>query len=307
MQGIAKSFKTINKIFPTFFAHPVPGSTVYLPIGFKDAPLLDPFVNVYYFDIKIPQGFPDHPHIGMETVTYIFDGQYDYEDFHGHKGAMKTGHLQWMTAGKGLVHAERPDSSEKPARGMQFFMNLPLKDKFCEPGYQEFPQGKTPVTTKDGVTVNILAGEALGIKAPVNLRNPSLFLDIQLEPNSKFEQEIPKGFNAFAFVQKGKALFGAKKEAAGLYETVVFNKDDADHALLIETAEESARVFFASAQPCDESVFKFNSMILSSQEELDKAKDDYQNFRAGFADAKGWESEINKFLAEAAKKPQQNN
>jgi len=301
MKSVTRAFKTINKIFPTFSVHPVPGSTVYLPIGFKEAPLLDPFVNVYYFDIKVPQGFPDHPHIGMETVTFIFDGQYDYEDFHGHKGAMKSGHLQWMTAGKGLVHAERPESSEKPALGMQFFMNLPLKDKFCEPGYQEFPKGSTPVTTKDGVTVNVLAGEALGIKAPVNLRNPSLFLDIQMAPNSKFVQEIPQGFNAFAYVQKGKALFGAKKEEAGLYNTVVFNKDDNNHALLIETAKESARVFFAAAQPCGENVVKENSMILSTQAELDKAKNDYQNFREGFTDAKGWESQINKFLKEANK------
>jgi redox-sensitive bicupin YhaK (pirin superfamily) len=304
MSGLLRTFKTIQKIFPVPALAPKAGSNVHISIGSKDAPLLDPFVFCVYFDIKVPYGFPDHPHIGMETVTYITDGQYDYEDFHGHKGSMKTGHLQWMTAGKGLVHAERPDSSASPSVGFQIWMNLPLQEKFCNPVYQELPTERTPVATKDGVQVKVLAGETLGVKAPTDLRNPGLYLDINMPPNTRFEQPIPRGWNTFNYVHGGLAYYGEKKEVANANDAVVLNKDEGD-ILAIETRQQGARIFMASAATCNEPIYHDNSIILGSQEAVDQAKDQFAHTTGPFADAKGWESDIKKFLDNLNQQAQQ--
>lgn len=302
MQNLTRALKTVQKIFIPSPLVPMPGSQVRAPIAGKEVPSLDPFVALYYFNIKAPFGFPDHPHLGMETITYILDGEYNYEDFKGHEGVMRAGHLQWMTAGKGLVHAERPASNEKAAFGLQFWMNLPKKEKFCDPEYQEFTGEKVPVTTKDGVKVKVLAGETLGVKAPVHQRNPTLLLDIELPANSKFEQAIPKGWNAFCIVHEGKALFGENKEEGDTHATVVLNKDD-NEVLLIETKEEGAKVFLAAAQPVNESVVRFDAVVLCTQEELEKAKDDWKSQKEGFSHAQGWESGIKKFLVENRPQP----
>jgi len=305
MSGLLRTFRSIQKIFPVPAMSPKAGSTVHISIGSKDVPVLDPFVLCVYFDIKVPYGFPDHPHIGMETITYITDGQYDYEDFHGHKGSMKKGHLQWMTAGKGLVHAERPDSSASPSVGYQIWMNLPLQSKFCEPYYQELSSENTPVATKDGVAVKVLAGETLGVKSPTTLLNPGLYLDINMPPNTKFEQYLPRGWNTFNFVQGGSAYYGEKRELANTNDAVLLNKDE-DGILAIETRQQGARIFLASAATCNEPIYHDNSIILDSQAAVDQAKDQFIHTTGPFADAKGWESDIKKYLDSLDQQAQQN-
>jgi len=302
MQGQTTTYKTIQKSFvPPNFDFPSSGSYFVTPIGGKEVPELNPFGFLFYYDLKVPFSTSDHPHIGMETVTYMIDGQIDYEDFHGHVGAMEPGHVQWMTAGKGLVHAEKPHSVDKPATGFQLFMNLPSEHKFCDPEYQEFPKGTLPETMKDGIKVKVLAGETLRVKSPVYQRNPSLILDLEIPANSKFEQVIPRGWNVFTFVHVGKAWFGEGKEEAGIRTAVMFNQNqDDDEVILIETREETAHVFLAAGQPCGDFV-RHNSLFMDTQEGIEKAKDDYANAREGFVDAKGWESNIKKFITEFKK------
>ena len=300
MQTLTRSFKTIQKIFVPPTVVNLPGTRVRAPIGAKELPSLDPFVALYYFDIRAPFGFPDHPHLGMETITFIIDGEYRYEDFHGHEGIMEPGHLQWMTAGKGLVHAERPCSNETPAIGLQWWMNLPCKEKFCDPEYQEINHDRVPVAEKDGVKVKVMSGEALGVKSPVRQRHPTLILEITMLANVKFEQDIPKGWNAFTIVHEGKAYFGENKEEAKTSETVLLNKDD-NEVLLIETKEEGARIYLTAALPINESVHRYDAVILCSEEELTKAKSDWTEAREGFARDKEWQSDIHKYLVDANK------
>jgi len=107
-------------------------------IGVRDNPNLDPFLMLDCFRVKLPAGFPDHPHRGFETVTYMIDGETHHEDFTGHKGCISGGDIQWMTAGKGIVHAEMPGSFEKESYGFQLWINLEASRKFCEPQYQEY-------------------------------------------------------------------------------------------------------------------------------------------------------------------------
>jgi len=296
MSGLLKTFKAIQKIFPVQGISPLPGSTTRVSIGSTEAFHLDPFAFCVYFDIKVPVGFPDHPHLGSETITYMIDGQYDYEDSNGHKGGMKKGHLQWMTAGKGLVHAERPNALDSTACGFQIWMNLPLEEKYCEPEYQEFEDGDTPIANgENGVKVKVLAGEVLGVKSPTKLRNPGLYLDITMPPNSSFETTIPKGWNGFNYVFGGSAYYGEKKQVANTNDAVILAKDEGD-ILAISTKDQGARIFMASAQVCNEPIFNHNSMILPTQAEVDKEWNDFEHTQGRFSGVKGWESDIKKYL-----------
>ena len=140
-------------------------------IGQPKLPDLDPFLLLDEFGTDKAEdyiaGFPEHPHRGFETVTYMLDGRMRHKDNHGHEGVLEPGAVQWMTAGRGIVHSEMPEQSEGRMRGFQLWMNLPAKDKMSPPNYQEFGGGSLPVVEKTGVSVKVIAGEYEGAVGPV--------------------------------------------------------------------------------------------------------------------------------------------
>ncbi|KAJ8297493.1 hypothetical protein KUTeg_024024 [Tegillarca granosa] len=168
------------------------GARVRRSIGRHELQNLDPFLLLDEFKGKAPAGFPDHPHRGFETVSYLLNGQFRHEDFCGHKGILGPGDLQWMTAGRGIVHCEMPYGDEV-SHGLQLWVNLAKKDKMIQPAYQELLDKDIPRTTKDGVTVKVIAGESFGI---------------QMEPGSKLFQPIPTGWTSFIYILAGTAVFG---------------------------------------------------------------------------------------------------
>ncbi|XP_038839118.1 pirin-like, partial [Salvelinus namaycush] len=139
------------------------GAHVRRSIGRKELINLDPFLMLDEFKVKKPSGFPDHPHRGFETVTYVLKGVSAHEDFCGHAGLLKPGDLQWMTAGRGVVHAEMP-VSEEPVQGLQLWVNLRREDKMVEPQYQELKDSQVPKPSREGVTVAVISGQALGVQ-----------------------------------------------------------------------------------------------------------------------------------------------
>jgi len=195
MTAMLKTFKTISKIFIPPIVPEGDGAQVRRIIKNTYLKRLDPFLMLDYFSVKLPGDFPDHPHRGFETVTYMISVSFHHEDFKGNKGTISPGDLQWMTAGKGIVHAEMPASAEEYSVGFQLWINLAEKDKFCDPQYQEIKKDKIPVASQEGVTVKVIAGESLGQKGPIYARTPALYLDVEMDRNSKFEQNIPKGWN----------------------------------------------------------------------------------------------------------------
>jgi len=223
----------------------------------------------------------------------MLEGEILHEDFKGNKGRLGPGDLQWMTAGKGILHAEMPGSWEQEAIGFQLWINLAAKDKFCDPQYQEILKDKVPVAEKNGVTVKVIAGEAFGVKGPIFARTPALYFDVHLKPNSTFEQIIPKGWNAFSYVYKGKALYGESKKAVETSSCVVFKKDDKE-VLLIETKDEEAKLVLIAGLPLDEPIVKYGPFVLNTDKQLAQTFEDYQFGKNGFEDAPGWESEIRK-------------
>ena len=140
-----------------------------------------------YFHVSLPDGFPDHPHRGFETVTYMLKGTMNHEDFKGNKGSIGPGDIQWMTAGKGIVHAEVP-APGGPCIGFQLWINLPKSRKFIEPGYQDFKSSEIPEVKEDGLTVRLIAGESYGQSSKIKPNSIANFFDVHVAPGKVFEQ-----------------------------------------------------------------------------------------------------------------------
>ncbi len=286
-----KAYKIIQHVFTPQQVPEGVGAKVRRIIGSKDLPRLDPFLVLDHFATKLPGGFPDHPHRGFETVTYMLEGQIKHQDFKGNAGTLGPGDLQWMTAGKGILHAEMPASFDEESVGFQLWINLAGKDKFCDPEYQEISKEKVLTATKDGVTVKVIAGESLGLKGPIYARTPALYLDVYMEPNSSFSQIIPQGWNAMSYVYKGEAYYGENKQKIGV-NTCTLLKKDTNELLVVETKEQGAKFIIIAGQPLNEKVVQYGPFVLSNENDLEQTFEDFQTGKNGFENGPGWKSEI---------------
>ncbi|KAK3611399.1 hypothetical protein CHS0354_034841 [Potamilus streckersoni] len=266
------------------------GARVRRSIGGTTLRNFDPFLMLDEFRVKAPAGFPDHPHRGFETVTYMLSGSFLHEDFCGHRGVINPGDLQWMTAGRGIVHCEMPNGPEE-GHGLQLWINLSKKDKMVQPAYQELLDKDIPKSTKDGVTVNVIAGESFGIKSPVYTRTPTMYLDFTMQPGSKMAQAIPTGWNAFTYILSGKALFGPSgNQTEGVpHHTLTFTKEEG--SLAVENKEsEACRFVLIGGQPLNEPIVQYGPFVMNTNEEIHQAMMDYQSHKNGFENAGKWES-----------------
>jgi len=247
------------------------------------------------FHVAPPAGFPDHPHRGFETVTYMLPttkGSFQHEDFCGHKGTIAGGDLQWMTAGKGIVHAEMPASKDESV-GLQLWVNLSAKDKMCDPAYQELKSKDVPKVTKNGVSAIVIAGEALGVKSKVYTRQPVHYLHFTMQPNSTLHQPIPKGFNAFCYILRGEASFGpvGKGKLCKPHTTIVLTQQG--DGVIVQTSKDAEVDFVLIAgQPTNEPIVQHGPFVMNTAEEIQTAIRDYQMGQKGFERASGWRSKI---------------
>ncbi|XP_072470418.1 pirin isoform X2 [Notamacropus eugenii] len=188
------------------------GARVRRSIGRPELKNLDPFLLLDEFKVAKPAGFPDHPHRGFETVTYLLEGgSAAHEDFCGHSGKMDPGDLQWMTAGRGILHAEMP-CSEEIVHGLQLWVNLRSSEKMVEPHYQGLKSKEIPKPSKNGVTVSVISGEALGVKSKIFTRTPTLYLEFKLDQGAKHSQPVPEGWTAFIYTVSGNVYIGPDGE-----------------------------------------------------------------------------------------------
>src|SRR5690348_9097749 len=183
---------------------------------------LDPFLLLDEFGSEAATdyiaGFPDHPHRGFETVTYMLDGRMRHRDNHGNSGLLEAGSVQWMTAGRGIVHSEMPEQERGLMSGFQLWINLPAKDKMIEPRYQDIAPGRIPVVTAPGgVKVKVIAGTFAGTQGPVVPGSPApLYLDVALPAGSTFEVSLPAEHSAFTYVYEGAAEIGPEGRSTAL-------------------------------------------------------------------------------------------
>jgi quercetin 2,3-dioxygenase len=242
---------------------------------------LDPFLMLDAFGSDKAgdyiAGFPEHPHRGFETVTYMLNGRMRHRDSAGNEGLVTNGGVQWMTAGRGVIHSEMPEQDEGLMEGFQLWLNLPAKDKMMEPWYRDIPTEEVPRFTVDaGVTVQVIAGETHGVTGAVQREHTlPLYLDIEIPAGVSFEQPIPQGHNAFLYVYRGEAVV----EGKGVAKTRMAVLDNAAGADGVRIkALEPTRLILLAGRPLNEPIAQHGPFVMNTTEELYQAFDD---FRAG--------------------------
>jgi hypothetical protein len=256
-------------------------------IGQPRLPDLDPFLMLDEFGTDNPgdyiAGFPDHPHRGFETVTYMLDGRMRHRDNHGHEGILVPGSVQWMTAGRGIVHSEMPEQQEGRMRGFQLWINLPARDKMTAPKYQEFGPEKIPAAdVGGGARVKVIAGQVAGVTGPIaQPATDPTYLDIELEPGTTFSQPIARGHSAFLYVYEGAVRVGSGESAATLatHELAVLSDGDSVQLEGRDPPRDGAlnRAILVAGRPLKEPVAKHGPFVMSTRQELMQAFEDYQS------------------------------
>lgn len=250
---------------------------------------LDPFLMLDAFRSDDPNdylaGFPDHPHRGFETVTYMIAGRMRHRDSAGHEGLLQHGGVQWMTAGSGVVHSEMPEQEDGVMEGFQLWLNLPARDKMTTPWYRDIPSNEIPeFTTEDGVAVRVIAGESQGVQGAMTREaTQPLYLDITLPAGASFAQPLPAGHNAFVYVFRGSALVGDAEASgnAGLQRVedkqmaILANTEGAE-GVVIRAGDAEARVLLVAGKPLNESIAQYGPFVMNTQEEIFQAVRDFQ-------------------------------
>ncbi|KAG0024922.1 hypothetical protein BGZ82_010311 [Podila clonocystis] len=268
------------------------GARVRRSIGRPELRNHDPFLMLDEFIVDKNGGFPDHPHRGFETVTYMLEGQFQHEDFAGHKGTIGPGDLQWMTAGRGIVHSEMPVKSQTRAHGLQLWINLPKEHKMCEPQYQELLDGEIKrATPQDGVVVKVIAGESHSVESQVYTRTPTMYLDYKMEKNKTVEQSILASFTGFIYMLKGTAYFGDDEFEGQAHHTLTFSEDGTD-TIKITTKDEGARFVIIAGEPLHEPIVQHGPFVMNTKEEIYSTVRDYHDGKNGFERAANWRSSI---------------
>jgi redox-sensitive bicupin YhaK (pirin superfamily) len=248
---------------------------------------LDPFLMLDEFGTDNPgdyiAGFPSHPHRGFETVTYMLDGRMRHKDNHGHEGVLVPGSVQWMTAGRGIVHSEMPEQQEGRMRGFQLWINLPAKDKMTAPKYQEFGPEKIPVANLDkGVSVKVIAGRVGDTVGPISqpATDPT-YLDVALEAGASFTHTVPSDHSAFLYVYEGSVRVGSGESAATVatHQLAVL---DEGAGIRLEGREPPAgshvsRAIIVAGRPLKEPVAKYGPFVMNTRDELMQAFQDFQS------------------------------
>lgn len=242
---------------------------------------LDPFLMLDAFGSDKAgdyiAGFPEHPHRGFETVTYMIKGRMRHRDSAGNEGLITDGGVQWMTAGRGVIHSEMPEQNEGVMEGFQLWLNLPARDKLRDPWYRDIPNAEVPrFTTDAGVTVQVIAGTAHGVAGAVQRDGTEpLYLDIELPEGATFEQPLPAGHNAFVYVFRGEAVVQGK----GVPQTRMAILDNAEGADgVVVKAAKATRMLLIAGRPLKEPIAQYGPFVMNTQAELQQAVED---FRAG--------------------------
>lgn len=273
--------RKIQKIIQSHSA--IEGAGVHLKrvFGYHQVPLLDPFLLLDHFGSDNPRdyilGFPWHPHRGIETVTYMLDGAVEHGDSIGNSGVIKSGDVQWMTAGSGIIHQEMPKVFQGLMTGFQLWVNLPASNKMMEPRYRDVQADTIPEVTIDkGIKAKVISGELDGTKGPVqDLVVDTEYLDVTMDKTTEFEHEIKKGYKAFAYVIDGGGYFSEKRiDAVNEGHLVLFGKGK---KISIASVLEPLRFLLISGKPLGEPVAWYGPIVMNTEKELELAISEYQN------------------------------
>jgi redox-sensitive bicupin YhaK (pirin superfamily) len=250
---------------------------------------LDPFLLLDNFASNDPKdygaGFPDHPHRGFETVTYMIEGRMRHRDSGGHEGLLQSGGVQWMTAGRGLIHSEMPEQEEGVMEGFQLWLNLPGRDKMRPPWYRDIQSDAIPqFTSEDGVRVRVIAGSSHGVTGAVQREHTEpLYLDLQFPSGQVlFQQALPAGHNAFLYVFRGRLEVldvAGKPTAVGLHKMALLGNDGDGVVVRSAANGEPARGLLIAGRPLREPIAQYGPFVMNTREQLIQAVEDFQSGR----------------------------
>ena len=245
---------------------------------------LDPFLMLDAFGSDDAEdyiaGFPDHPHRGFETITYMLDGRMRHRDSAGHEGVLGPGGVQWMTAGRGVIHSEIPEQTAGRMEGFQLWLNLPAADKMCVPWYRDFAAAELPAyRTAAGAAVTVIAGTSRDVQGAVSRpQTQPLYLDIALPAGVAFEERLAAELNAFIVVYRG-AVTVADEMVTALQLGVLDTDPAADGVRLL--AREDSRLLLVAGKPLHEPIVQHGPFVMNDEQEIYQAISDYRQGRLG--------------------------
>lgn len=246
---------------------------------------LDPFLMLDAFGTDQPEdyigGFPDHPHRGFETITYMIAGRMRHRDSAGNEGLLENGSVQWMTAGRGVIHSELPEQEDGRMEGFQLWLNLPAKDKMRAPWYRDIAPGELPeFVTDNGVRGKVIAGSSHGVTGAVQREvTEPLYLDLELPAGAVFSQPLSAEHNAFVYVYRGEVELGAARLESR--QMGILGNDKGSEGVQLSAGPQGARVLLIAGKPLNEPIAQYGPFVMNTKEELLTAVQDFQSGRFG--------------------------
>jgi redox-sensitive bicupin YhaK (pirin superfamily) len=276
-----KQVRAINRILPAYATVEGAGVRLHRAFGYYEVPQFDPFLMLDDFRSTRPEdylpGFPDHPHRGIETVTYMLEGAIEHGDSMGHRGCVSAGDVQWMTAGSGIIHREMPRPVNGRMGGFQLWVNLPAAKKMMDPRYQEIRSAKVPtVSPRDGVTIRVIAGTVSGVTGPVKqiIADPR-FLDVSLGPDTFLTHGVPDGHTAFAYIIGGEGTFDAEEgHRVHNRDVVLFTSGS---SIWVRSFGKGMRFLLIAGKPLGEPIAWRGPIVMNTREELRLAFHEFDN------------------------------
>ncbi|KAJ3554884.1 hypothetical protein NM688_g2879 [Phlebia brevispora] len=275
------------------------GALVRRSIGSMKLRNLSPFLMLDHFHVSQGAGFPDHPHRGQATVTYMLEGKSQHEDSAGHKGTIEAGGVQWMCAGRGIIHAEMPVHAAglPDPRGLQLWVDLPKQFKMVEPSYQELEPNEIPTAYPEGpdgpVKIKVISGKSHGIESPVRPLGGCWYFHVIFDKKATIFQPIPEGWTAFAYVLKGSVSVGDKAELPHeAFHTLVLSSDPKETGVKLTAGQDKTEFVLIAGEPLDQPVMQYGPFVMTSKEEIIETLQDYRDGRNGFEKAHTWKSII---------------
>lgn len=278
--------RAIARILPAMHTSDGAGVRLRRSLGSGEGTRLDPFLMLDEFSSFNPgdyiAGFPSHPHRGFETVTYILDGHMRHEDHLGNQGDLKSGGVQWMTAGRGIIHSEMPQQEEGRMRGFQLWINLPASEKMKPAGYRDIPAEEIPIhLLPGGGQVKVIAGlletDDVSLTGPIHgLSTEPLYLDVALPAQARFGQRMTPGHNAMAYVFEGSLQLAGETRQLATHSAAILT--DGDYVEFV-AGPDGARFLLLAGRPLNEPVVQYGPFVMNTVAEIEQAIHDYQTGR----------------------------
>jgi len=280
------SARTLQKIIAAVPTSDGAGAKLRRSLGKSQEERLDPFLMLDEFSSDNAgdyiAGFPNHPHRGFETVTYMLDGHMLHQDHLGNRGELKSGDVQWMTAGRGIIHSEMPQQGSGRMRGFQLWINLPAKEKMKPAVYQDLPAARIPaVELKGGGRVKVIAGTLVADGRPTpgpmqGLTTDPLYFDVELPAGAAFSHVVQSDYNAFIYVFEGRLTVGPVNAARPL-KTHRAGVLSAGEKIVVAAGEKGARFILLAGRPLGEPIVQYGPFVMNTREEVEQAVRDYQS------------------------------